>query len=189
MLSRQWPNSDAFNAALLTTIGKKRSVSKGVTRSLHGGWHSKVDLFEWGTPEVAELAQRVFSCFQEVTRVCATQAGTLNGAISMCGWANVTERGGYNRVHNHPDSSWSGVYYVATGASDPDAPTSGVLEFLDPRPAAGFVATPGRPFGANVQIAPVAGLMVLFPSWLFHFVNPFEGTGERVSISFNVSLS
>jgi hypothetical protein len=31
-----------------------------------------------------------------------------------------------------------------------------------------------------------AGMMVLFPSWLYHFVNPFFGDGERISIAFNI---
>jgi hypothetical protein len=36
--------------------------------------------------------------------------------------------------------------------------------------------------------SPVAGMVLVFPNWLFHFVNPFQGIGERISISFNVSL-
>ena len=34
-------------------------------------------------------------------------------------------------------------------------------------------------------IDPTPGLMVLFPSWLQHFVHPFFGKGERISIAFN----
>jgi hypothetical protein len=35
-------------------------------------------------------------------------------------------------------------------------------------------------------IDPIPGVMVLFPSWLQHFVHPFFGKGERISIAFNV---
>ena len=31
-----------------------------------------------------------------------------------------------------------------------------------------------------------AGTMIVFPSWLYHFVNPFQGDGERISVSFNM---
>jgi uncharacterized protein (TIGR02466 family) len=27
-------------------------------------------------------------------------------------WANINPPGGYNRAHTHPNSLWSGVYYV-----------------------------------------------------------------------------
>ena len=30
------------------------------------------------------------------------------------------------------------------------------------------------------------GLLLMFPSWLNHFVNPFMGGGERISIAFNL---
>ena len=35
---------------------------------------------------------------------------------------------------------------------------------------------------------PRARSMVIFPGWLYHFVNPYhgEGEGERISIAFNV---
>ena len=28
--------------------------------------------------------------------------------------------------------------------------------------------------------------MVVFPGWMYHFVNPYQGEGERISIAFNV---
>ena len=28
----------------------------------------------------------------------------------------------------------------------------------------------------------------MFPGWLNHFVNPFKGTGERISIAFNLDV-
>ena len=70
---------------------------------------------------------------------------------------------------------------------DPDHPLSGLLELLDPRPFTEMVATPGEPFGQKAIIKPEAGAMVLFPGWLYHFVNPYFGEGERISIAFNVS--
>ena len=49
-----------------------------------------------------------------------------------------------------------------------------------------MTATPGNPFGQTVSVPPRPGLMVLFPSWLYHWVNPFYGEGERISVAFNV---
>ena len=81
------------------------------------------------------------------------------------------------------------MYYVDAGDPDDAMPLSGCLELLDPRPAAGGVNTPGDPFGHPVRIAPVAGLLVLFPSWLTHWVHPHSGRRERIAISFNVSAT
>ncbi|TAN08894.1 MAG: hypothetical protein EPN45_08130, partial [Rhizobiaceae bacterium] len=35
---------------------------------------------------------------------------------------------------------------------------------------------------------PKPGLMVLFPSWLFHQVRPYRGTHERISVAFNLGV-
>jgi uncharacterized protein (TIGR02466 family) len=104
----------------------------------------------------------------------------------MSAWANVARRGHYHRVHNHPSSCWSGVYYVDAGGDAPGHPLSGVLEVCDPRPFTEMVPSPGSPFGQRAVFRAEAGTMVLFPSWLYHFVNPFHGDGERISVAFNV---
>ena len=59
-------------------------------------------------------------------------------------------------------------------------------ELCDPRAFTEMVPTPGSPFGQRAIFRAEPGLMVLFPSWLYHFVNPFFGDGERISIAFNV---
>ncbi len=31
-------------------------------------------------------------------------------------------------------------------------------------------------------------MMIMFPAWLNHFVHPFFGKGERISIAFNILM-
>ncbi len=69
-----------------------------------------------------------------------------------------------------------------------DLPLSGLLEFLDPRPLVEMVLAPGHPFGRPLRIQPEAGLMVVFPSWLYHLVHPYTGDGARISIAFNAPI-
>lgn len=184
-----WPESEALNAALVEAIDARRAASpEGISRALRGGWHSSTDLFEWAGDAGAELANRIYEGFQSLCRATIDHAGTLSGRLSMDAWANVTERGGYHRVHNHADSIWSGVYYVQVDDSDDAWPDSGTLEFLDPRSNANMVPTPGRPFSGNARFHPRPGLLIMFPSWLQHFVNPYQGDGRRISISFNLNL-
>ena len=43
--------------------------------------------------------------------------------------------------------------------------------------------------GEHVRVQAVPGLFVLFPSWLQHYVAAHEGSGTRVSVSFNLWLA
>jgi len=70
-----------------------------------------------------------------------------------------------------------------------DRSLSGVLEFLDPRAGVEAVTAPGDPYGEPVRIRPQAGLIVIFPSWLYHWVHPYAGHTPRIAVSFNASTA
>ena len=38
----------------------------------------------------------------------------------------------------------------------------------------------------SVDIKPTPGMMVLFPGWLSHHVEPWQGTGTRISVAMNI---
>ena len=63
-----------------------------------------------------------------------------------------------------------------------------MLEFLDPRAGVEMVTAPGDPYGEPIRIRPETGLMVIFPSWLYHWVHPYAGEASRIAISFNAAL-
>ena len=118
-----------------------------------GGWRSRNDLFHWPVPEVKEIGAWIMDCVRQVVEATA-RPDRFRGTLSAVGWASVCRTGNYNAPHIHPESAWSGVYYVDAGDPDDTIPLSGCLELLDPRPAAGGVNTPGDPFGHPVRIAP-----------------------------------
>ena len=98
-------------------------------------------------------------------------------------WSNVLKPGETHRPHTHSNNMLSGVYYV-------DAiETSGII-FTDPRPQAGVIQP-----DVNKQILDNASIvkydsatnrMILFPSWLQHYVPVNETTKNRISIAFNI---
>jgi uncharacterized protein (TIGR02466 family) len=99
-------------------------------------------------------------------------------------WINVLSLGGVHTSHIHPSSVISGTYYVNVpkGAS--------ALKFEDPR--LGFMMaaprkkeTAPREAQPFVYVAPSAGSLVLFESWLRHEVPPNTARQRRISISFN----
>ena len=90
-----------------------------------------------------------------------------------------------NRAHQHPNSLWSGVYYVKAPSN------SGYLKIDDPRSSAAMVRPkqkegklPPRLF-RETHYEPIAGRCIMFPSWLTHCVDPNESNDIRISVSFN----
>jgi hypothetical protein len=47
------------------------------------------------------------------------------------------------------------------------------------------VPTP-TPLPADYVLKPEPGLLVLFPSWLWHGTRPFHGNGTRLTIAFDL---
>jgi hypothetical protein len=77
----------------------------------------------------------------------------------------------------------SGAYYVelapVIGAGGDSA---GYIEFGRPHRN-----LPEAPAEDIHLIRPEVGLLILFPSYLYHRSLPFEGAGERISISFDLA--
>ena len=51
------------------------------------------------------------------------------------------------------------------------------------------MTAPGDPYGEPLRVRPEAGLLVIFPSWLYHWVHPYGGQTPRIAVSFNASLT
>ena len=99
-------------------------------------------------------------------------------------WVNVLEPGGAHSGHIHPHCVLSGTYYVRV----PDNASS--IKFEDPRLGMMMAAPPPRE-DADVEhqrfvyIAPKAGDLLLWESWLRHEVPANRATSARISVSFN----
>lgn len=187
--------ASALNEELRQIILARERREASQQHANAGGWHSQRDLLDWADPVVGRLRAHLLEavdhmarCAMSVTRRAEAGAADV-GPLTIKAWANISRRGNYHRIHNHPRACWSGVYYVAVGSGAPDHPLSGLLEIMDPRPFTEMVNTPGEPFGQKLAIAPEAGTIVIFPSWIYHFVNPYQGEGERISIAFNVAAA
>jgi len=180
-----WPDSVLLNLALTDVVLAAERAGRGVIRSNVGGWHSELDFLSAPAGPVAALRQRIVDMIMSVTAVFA-RPGDGERAFNYAfeGWANVVRNGQYASVHNHPKCQWSGIYYVSAGQPEPDEHPNGRLELMDPRAGANLMLA-GTTLEERHLIAPVPGLMVLFPSWLQHFVHPYFGKGERISIAFN----
>jgi len=99
-------------------------------------------------------------------------------------WINILLEGGMHASHIHPHSVISGTTYVKV----PDG--AGALKLEDPRHAM-MMAAPARikevrdelnPF---VYVAPEAGEVLMWESWLRHEVPMNMAEDDRISVSFN----
>jgi len=181
LMTRRLASDRIDNARLRAIVLERERVHPGIVASNVGAWHSTADLMDWDYPEIRALTEEFLRASRDMT-AAALPAG-LQGEIRVqfyggC-WANVLRDGGYNTIHNHPGAVWSGSYYVSVGVPTPEPRFNGWIEFQDPRPA--------NIHGQKERICPEPGLLILFPSWLNHYVNPFRGDGERISIAFNVT--
>ncbi|HXQ12697.1 MAG TPA: TIGR02466 family protein [Caulobacteraceae bacterium] len=99
-------------------------------------------------------------------------------------WVNVLSPGGAHSGHIHTQSVISGVVYVAMPKG------AGGLRLEDPRLPL-MMATPTRradaaePLRTFVEIAPRAGALLMWESWLRHEALANAAKRNRVSISFN----
>jgi tetratricopeptide (TPR) repeat protein len=108
------------------------------------------------------------------------------GDIALRLWGTRLTAGGGQSPHHHPLGEMSGVVYVGQPvdmqATDPEA---GALVFGQPpariaqAPGLAGTARPGH------AVAPAPGLVVLFPSHLWHATRPFSADGARVSLAFD----
>ena len=152
---------------------------KGVQKTNVNGWHSETNMHEKleYKPLVDELFKMVNEVFNEEWLDGQAKLGNM--------WANINPPGGYNRPHIHHNSLFSGVQYVKAPIN------SGQLVCTDPRPGI-QTCMPNRKKGEppkylwrDIHLQPKENRAVIFPSWLWHSVQPNQSNDIRISISFN----
>ena len=152
---------------------------KGMTRTNIKGWHSGIHMHQ--LPEYKKLVDMLYACQKTIYDQEHLNSEPFLGNM----WANINPPGGMNRAHQHPNSLWSGVYYIK-------APKNcGLLKIDDPRSVA-CMSRPRQKEGEKparlfreTHYEPVAGRCIMFPSWLMHCVDPNESNDIRISVSFN----
>ena len=152
---------------------------KGITRTNVQGWHSTTNMHE--LPQFKKLVDMLYACQKTIYEQEHYESEPFLGNM----WANINPPGGMNRAHQHPNSLWSGVYYIKAPKN------SGHLKIDDPRASAALSRPrqksdnlPPRLY-RETHYEPIAGRCIMFPSWLMHCVDPNNSNDIRISVSFN----
>lgn len=176
----------ALNRALHAEALQRRPNEPTIASSNQLGWHSDRDLFERTEPAHRQLATILRDFVAEAgARMIPDLPADL--AMQMEGWINVNPTGAFNAPHDHAGAFWSGTYYALVPApSDADDRMSGAIEFIDPRGSLGSSVKIETPFTRpRFTVRPAAGMLLLWPAYVKHWVHPNRAQGERVTVAFN----
>ena len=152
---------------------------KGLQKTNVNGWHSETNMHTM--EPFKTLVDELYKMQHEIYKQEWLDKEPILGNM----WANINYPGGYNRSHIHPNSLFSGVYYVKCKSN------SGRLVFDDPRsgiqhtmPIRKKINLPNH-LCRSAEIEPIPGRLVMFPAWLWHHVATNLSNDIRISISFN----
>ena len=175
---------DKVNEEMLNfIINLQKKDSTGIVKSNFKGWHSKdFDLKDKClTKFVTAIKKNINTSLNDMNWDLDSQSVKIKNM-----WAIINEKGALNQKHHHSNSDISAAYYVS--AHD----DCGDIVFYDPRPARVYkhpIAKSPNKLNATINsVKPEPGLLVLFPSYLEHSVNPNLSNKKRIVISFNLSL-
>jgi hypothetical protein len=196
------PDAATLNVELRRVIEQREKSHPSTQHSNLGGWQSSWDMDRWGGAPAIKLLAIARNLANRVTTDRKGNPGTgphpgyfaVTWVANM--WANINRSGHANEFHSHPGAYWSGVYYVDDGGIAGDASLGGELEFMDPRgplpamfaPHLSVAMAGGLSAGATERVPPKPGRLVMFPSWVMHQVRPYNGTAERISVAFNLTI-
>ena len=186
VLEYLWPDGPELNPPLRKSILEHSHRNPGTQQTNVGGWHSENGHLEFCGAAGERLITHMYQMAEAATARLYAQNGLPPEPLTwtLTAWANINRRGNYNNMHTHPSATWSGVYYVDHGESNPSAERT-AINLYDPNPARTNIFLPELPTG-NFRFRPEPGLMILFPSYVPHAVPPHLGDRPRISIAFNL---
>ena len=104
-------------------------------------------------------------------------------------WFNINKPGDSNLTHSHAQAIISGIYYIQAPKKSGDLVfQSPAAELMDSYLPISYANSFDRYNCSAWSVAPKAGVLLLFPSWIRHHVKINESKQERISVSFNYSF-
>lgn len=95
-------------------------------------------------------------------------------------WVNINRNGHYNTAHVHPNNVLSAVIYIRVPND------SGRIVFENPTSAVHYPVDSSKEiFNGTFWIQPKPGDIVVFPSYLRHYVEANKSNEPRISIALN----
>jgi len=178
MYFKDHPDPAAFNLDLEKKIIAWSQSDPGLAKTNRFGWHSTTDMHT--RAEFAGITNYLMQMQHEIYQAEGLAGTPVLGNM----WANINYPGASNAMHIHPNSLWSGAYYVTCCAD------SGNIYFEDPRSVSLMTMPRYQTEQALnsrriIDSQPRPGRLIMFPSWVNHGVRENTSNQTRISISFN----
>ena len=178
-------STDIDNKKLLSVILEDEQILNSVPYSNVGGWHGSDDLHL--DDRYDSVVRFIHASFEEV-RQHNNYIDYLTVNIPVM-WSMVNRKNHFNVNHFHTKSDWSFTYYVNTPRD------CGNIVFIDPRIRNTMIdhryilKNYKNPATADIySVTPNAGLLIMFPSYLEHHVEPNLTDEVRVCLAGNIIL-
>ena len=169
-------NSEKYHVSdYIEYINEMCENQPSVKKSNYGGWQSHDDLHKEG------IFQELKNSIDHVVNKCVPNTNVESL------WANVNNHKDFNMQHNH-EGLLSGVFYLKVPEN------SGNLVLVNPKSKMNHCYysktlsqyIPSLKHDFVIKPEPLA--VVIFPSWLEHYVEPNLSTSSRISVSFNIEI-
>lgn len=187
----KWDRHEETQHALLEVCYRLRKENRisNVANRAKSLFESDFNFFREPEPVVRDLLEYCRQCVFEAANHANKgrwEAGQRIGIDMHEAWCHITAAGGYHDVHTHPNSAWSGIYYIRAGESDLES-KNGINRFYAPwaPPAYSDIGTQWSSQTSSIDLAAEDGVLICFPSWLLHSAMTYVGNIERVVVAFN----
>ncbi|MDJ0908867.1 MAG: putative 2OG-Fe(II) oxygenase [Woeseiaceae bacterium] len=179
---------DDFNAAFLEALDHwQKYTTQPLDQSLRQGIQTTRDLTGIEDPVIEAYVRALdtpIRAYMEAVGNSADHPLTARntGEYRITGsWSVRLHGGGWHVNHVHPEGWISSAYYASVPDDVEDESShSGWIKFGEPP----FVCEP--PLEPEKWIKPKAGILVLFPSFMWHGTAPISGDSTRVTAPFDV---
>jgi len=151
----------------------------------YGGWQSE-DL-TYKIPELEPLKEKIVRLSELMHKEFKLKKSFKPVLDNI--WVNINPKGGFNVPHIHGDSIFSGVFYLKAVEGN------GRINFTNPASnipyhMPGLIIDQFNHKNSGTAFHyPQPGKLLIFPSWLSHYVEPNLLDQDRISIAFNLKLA
>jgi Flp pilus assembly protein TadD len=181
-----WSSMQELNAALLQVLEARHVfATHPLEQSLRHGSQTTRNL----VADPDSVIRAVLGSFETALQQYVAEVGAhpahpflqrnLGAARLTEGWSVQLRRDGFHVNHVHPKGWISSAYYVSVPDEVRDTQLrSGWLQFGEPR-------YPVPSVTADFTVQPEAGMLVLFPSYLWHGTTAIHGETPRTTMAFD----
>jgi uncharacterized protein (TIGR02466 family) len=181
-----WPTLDAYLADLsVALVAAHVFKMHPFDQSLRGGSQTSQNLADMPDPAVQAFFKAIDGPIRKHMAHLRDHVDWLgreeSDSYQLNGvWSVFLRPNGFHVDHMHPAGWISSAFYIELPTAPDESPREGWIKFGEP----GVRTRPK--LGAEHYVQPKPGMLVLFPSYMWHGTVPFTRDERRITIAFDV---